>query len=273
MAAVAETIPDFSDYLQPELAPEPLARWTGDAIDAGVLAVLLAWWVLGRRTRPAWRWLPLGAALLWLGFIRQGCLCPVGSLGAVLAATLRPEVVLPTAAVVLLVLPLLTALLWGRAFCGGVCPLGAVQEVAGVYSRRLPAWISRWLPLGPWLVLAVTAGVAVLGDRLPCVLDPWVTLFRRSGSTGAWIALGLWLLAAAVVWRPFCRLLCPLGALLGLASRLAWRPRRIDPDRCRDCGACAPSCPMHAISAHHIDPAACLDCGRCQPACRSGAIR
>jgi polyferredoxin len=122
------------------------------------------------------------------------------------------------------------------------------------------------------LVLFATIGVAAIGERLPCVLDPWVVLFRRTGHLTAWLALALWLVAAVVVWRPFCRLLCPLGAALGLASRLAWRPRRIAADRCRECGACAPTCPVHAITSHRIDPAACLDCGRCQGSCRSGAI-
>lgn len=269
---MADAPPDFASYTMPTLASEPVPDWSGDAIDAGILAGLLVVWVMTRRLPARWRWLPLLAALAWLGFVRQGCLCPIGGLGAVLAALLHPGAVLPAAAVVLVGVPLLAALLWGRAFCGGVCPLGAIQEVIGVRSRRLPVSAARWLVHVPLIVLAATVVVAALGERLPCLLDPWVVLFRRSGHLPAWLMMGLWLMLAVVIWRPFCRTLCPLGAVLGLASRLAWRPRRIDLARCRDCGACASTCPIHAIAGDRIDAAACLDCGRCQGSCRSKAI-
>jgi ferredoxin-type protein NapH len=79
--------------------------------------------------------------------------------------------------------------------------------------------------------------------------------------------------------RGWCNLLCPAGAVQGLAyaiglRRLPWqRSIRIDAGRCSDCGACALECPAWAIRDHRVDPHACNLCRDCLFVCPSDAIR
>jgi polyferredoxin len=80
------------------------------------------------------------------------------------------------------------------------------------------------------------------------------------------IPLGLALLLNLVEKRFWCRYLCPLGALIGLGSKFSWIKRRVSQMSCVQCGDCAKSCPMGAISPEQDytnDPAECIMCMDC----------
>ncbi len=71
--------------------------------------------------------------------------------------------------------------------------------------------------------------------------------------------------------RSWCRYLCPLGTLLGLASRLS--PVRRTPDRvCNDCGHCGKVCPT-VDDRKMPDGEECLRCFACDRVCGSGRVR
>ncbi|HEY65883.1 MAG TPA: 4Fe-4S binding protein, partial [Caldilineae bacterium] len=83
--------------------------------------------------------------------------------------------------------------------------------------------------------------------------------------------LGLILALNAIRKRFWCRYLCPLGALLGLASKVAWL-RRVVEEGCIDCHLCARACPMGTIDparGHESDPSECTMCLDCVPVCLS----
>ena len=81
-------------------------------------------------------------------------------------------------------------------------------------------------------------------------------------------AFGAGLLAVGtVVGRPYCRFLCPYGALLGIVSRVAWRQVQITPDEELDCGLCTEACPFGAIRSMRAVPATCVACARCFAHC------
>jgi ferredoxin len=75
-----------------------------------------------------------------------------------------------------------------------------------------------------------------------------VGIFRMAGPR-VMLAGGIGLLAVSMfVGRPYCRYLCPYGALLGVASRFAkWRPT-VTPDACTQCRLCENSCPYGALN-------------------------
>ena len=75
-------------------------------------------------------------------------------------------------------------------------------------------------------------------DFLICRFDPFVGLFRFTGAAWMLVAGGAFLVAGVFVGRPYCRWLCPYGALLSAFSRYAWRSFSITPDRELDCGLC-----------------------------------
>jgi ferredoxin len=82
---------------------------------------------------------------------------------------------------------------------------------------------------------------------LICRWDPFVPLFRRSGSFLMLGVGGAFVVASMFLGRPFCRFLCPYGALLRLGALVSrWRVR-ITPTTCTQCRLCEHSCPFGAI--------------------------
>ena len=252
--------------------PLPRAGWWG-AVDVGLLAAslgLATWIVLWRRSR-AWLVVLTVGCLLYFGFHREGCICPIGAIQNVAAAIVDRNCLVPVAAVIFFCLPLLFALLFGRMFCAGVCPLGALQELVVLRPLQVPRRLDRALGLVKYAYLVVAVWYAVRPaaqrDFIICRFDPFVGLFRFAGPGYMLIAGGLFLLAGTVIGRIYCRWLCPYGALLALCSRVSWKAVTITPDHELDCGLCTGSCPFGAIERMRAVRSSCLACARCYTAC------
>ena len=69
------------------------------------------------------------------------------------------------------------------------------------------------------------------------------------------------------IGRPYCRYLCPYGALLAILSRFSWHGVTITPDEELDCGLCIDACPFGSIEKMRAVRSSCLFCARCYPAC------
>ena len=220
----------------------------GDAAVLSVALLLTAWAVLARRSRRLTLALSL-LCLVWYGFVRQGCICPVGATQNVAAAALGPGG-LPWVVGFLFAAPLVAALCFGRVFCGAVCPLGAMQELAVVKPIRTPRVLDAVLRLLPIGVLAVAVLFAANDAGFPiCQTDPFVGFFRRSAPLAMLLAGIAVILLGTVIARPYCRYYCPYGVLLGWCSRFAWRSPRITPDECIHCRLCSQVCPYDAIQS------------------------
>jgi polyferredoxin len=270
-APTEETIGE--GYVVPEVQrPQPLAalRQIADVILLAGALGLAAWLALWRRQR-GWLVALTTACLLYFGFYREGCICPIGSTQNVAVALVDHTYAVPHYVIALFVLPLLAALLFGRVFCAGVCPLGAIQELVTLRPVEVPARLDKALGWLKWVYLGAALYYAVLPaverDFVICRFDPFVGLFRFTGA--AWLLMlgGAFLLAGVFVGRPYCRWLCPYGALLSAFSRYAWRPFSITPDRELDCGLCQDACPYGAIEERRAVPTSCFACGRCYRSC------
>jgi len=201
----------------------------------------------------------------------------------------------------------------GRAFCGWVCPFGAIQHFVGWLGNiprsrkeRIAVGGYRRLFVLKYYVLAAVLVAAALGVQQAGLLDP-IALLTRSvtatvlpavdaagihiGGDGyrhwAWFTqehhvVGGWLIAAAFVtlllanlWVPrfFCKAVCPLGALLGVLSGSSLFRHRRCEGECTDCGLCDAVCPTAAEPDRQLRIAECIVCFNCSDACPTGAMR
>jgi polyferredoxin len=252
--------------------PLPRAAWWG-VVDIVVLLSTLSlatWIVLGRRNR---RWLVVLTigCLLYFGFYRQGCVCPIGAIQNVAVALTDPNYAIPLIVIIFFFLPLLLALFFGRVFCGGVCPLGAIQDLVLLKPVQVPRRLDKILGSVKYiyLVLAIWFVIQPVADRdfIICRFDPFVGFFRRTGPGYILIIGGLLLVFGVFIGRIYCRWLCPYGALLAILSRFSWRGVTITPDKELDCGLCTEACPFGAIENMRAVRSSCLFCARCYDWC------
>ena len=244
--------PEFSEgHVVPEfIVPAPDPHGTG-WLDVAVLIAGLgvaSWLSLKKRSRTGIVILSI-VSLAYFGFWRRGCVCAIGSIQNVALGLADPGYAVPLAVIAFFSLPLVFSLIWGRGFCAGVCPHGAIQDLVLIKPLKVPGWLDEALRVVPWIHLALAVLLAATGSLfIICKFDPFVGIFRMAGPRIMLIGGGALLVLSMFVGRPYCRYLCPYGPLLGLASRFAkWRPT-VTPDACTQCRLCESSCPYGALN-------------------------
>ena len=260
-------------YVTPEVQRPKATSVERQILDLALLAAALglsAWIVLGKRSRKLALALTI-ICLVYFGFIREGCICPIGSIQNVTTALIDPNYAIPYFVIGIFMLPLVAALFFGRVFCGGVCALGGIQELVLLKPIEVPPAVDRLLGSFKWIYLGAAVVFAVLPaasrDFIICRFDPFVGFFRFTGPFHMLVLGGLFLLLGIFVGRPYCRYLCPYGALLSVFSRYAWKSVSITPERELDCGLCQEACPYGAIEEMRAIRTSCLTCARCYAAC------
>ncbi len=189
--------------------------------------------------------------------------------------------------------------LFGRAVCGFLCPFGFVQDL--LYKIPFPKKL-RTLPgdkVLRYLKYAILVAFVLLLPMLALDLigqgQPWFckyicpsgTLFAGlplvlsneslqsvAGGLFVWkVALMIFILLLCIpVYRPFCRYLCPLGAIYGLFNPVALYRYRVDASACTRCKACEKACPMTVATYRTPNSPECIRCGICKSICPTGAI-
>ena len=172
----------------------------------------------------------------------------------------------------------MTLLIWGRGtFCGWLCPFGALQELislianaVGVRQRRFRTALDEKLKLfkyGVLLTLLVSLYIAPRFAEKAVEIEPFKTAisfyFQRDWPYVLWAIACL--LLGVVVYRGYCRYICPLGAALAsmnFLQRWSWIPRR---DACgTPCQSCRHRCEYQAIAptgkVNYSECFQCLDC-------------
>jgi len=253
LALAAERFPppEFSfDYQFPRVrVPGPrteLFAWIDVVVLLGTLG-LATWLVLKKRSRLEIFLLTV-FALLYFGFYRAGCVCPIGAIQNVALAIGSADYVLPVTIGLFFLLPVGFALLFGRVFCSSVCPLGAAQEMVVLRPLRVPLWLERGLGVIPFVYLGVAVFFAWVGtDFFICRYDPYVSFFRLDGPAHMLIAGAVLLGIGTFIGRPYCRFLCPLGAIFRVLAPLSRWHVRLGGDHCVTCHLCADACPYNAI--------------------------
>ena len=267
-APVFEPIPlDFADETEETVLQRTLE--TTSWVRFATLAIVLVFASVAFFAKVILlRWVTLAATLVILGFGGGGFLS-VSHITAGIKVGLGVYLEdLPL--LLLVVFTVVTTLLWGRVFCGFLCPFGALQDVL---ERIVPRKVRRKFPppvhegavflkygvLGVILVPAITGSDASIFQYF----EPFGTVFFFSRSTVLWAIAGAILVASAIIPRLYCRYLCPLGAALALASMLSpFRIKRVR--QCHVCTVCEHSCPTGAIQRESIDFKECVRCNLCE---------
>ena len=190
---------------------------------------------------------------------------------------------------VVIVLIVLT-LIFGRAYCSVICPLGIMQDgISHISSMRKGKKARfRWSPEVKWLrysilalfIIALAAGLT----SVSALLAPYSAFGRiatslvRPALPTAIIAGVTLLVVGVLAWiggRTYCNTLCPVGTVLSFFSRFSLLRPVIDADKCRNCRACEHKCKASCINIdnHEIDYSRCVDCFNCLDSCRFGALK
>ena len=245
--------PEFeTGYEQPDATtPEPRGA-VMEYFDVLVLLAVLSlvtWFILKKRSRRGVLWTTV-FTLLYFGFYRNGCICPIGSVQNVTLAIFDPAYKISITVLLFFLLPLIFALFYGRTFCAGACPLGAIQDLVIIQPISVSSWVRKTLSFIPHIYLGLAVLFAATGtDFIICRYDPFVGIFRMDGPY-TMIILGIaFLLLGMFFARPYCRVFCPYGVLLSWMSRFSKNHMTITPAECINCKLCANSCPFDAIEA------------------------
>jgi len=185
------------------------------------------------------------------------------------------------------------SLLFHKAFCSWLCPVGTLSEYLWKFGHKLfrrsfqlPRWVD--IPLRGLKYLLLALFVCVIGRMSVEALAGFLSgpygiiadvkmlnFFRHIGQTGA-IVLAVLTLLSLVVQNFWCRYLCPYGALVGLTALLSPVRIRREAGPCIDCGKCAKACPAwlpvdRLVEIRSAECTACMECVAVCPA--QGALQ
>lgn len=219
--------------------------------------------------------------------------CPIGSLQATLNSRDYKF------AFYVLGFLMLVGALGGRFVCGFLCPFGLIQDL--LYKipffkklKKLPGdkylkWL-KYVILALFVIILPSFIVDIVGQGKPWFCEyicPSGTLlagiplvFANRGLQEAVGGLFFWklailivlLLLSLLVYRPFCRYLCPLGAIYGFFNPISLYRYKINTDKCTSCGICKKKCKFDIDITKTPDSMECIRCGECKNACPSNAI-
>jgi len=205
--------------------------------------------------------------------------CPIGMMQHFAAAHRFPWFLIGFLAII--------GLISGRFTCGWLCPFGLLQDVMNAFKKcrvRFPRsltafkyvvlvglviiipyftynhWFSRLCPCG--------ALIAAIPWALWNPIDPiFGTVVIAPDAIGSLFWLKIWILGFFLVLflflkRPFCRTICPLGAIYALFNRISLVSLRVK-GTCTDCGMCQTVCPMELKASSEINSENCIKCMEC----------
>lgn len=177
----------------------------------------------------------------------------------------------------------------GRMSCGWLCPSGFIQEI--LYKIKIPklhisnklGWlryailiilvvIIPFITLEPWFSKLCPIGTIQAGI-------PWIIIRADLRELVSWLfGLKILILLFFIIWaiittRPFCRFICPLGAIYSIFNRISAFQFKIDKELCSNCDICNKVCPMEIDVLGGSQQSQCIRCMECIKACPKNAIK
>jgi len=187
----------------------------------------------------------------------------------------------------------------GRGVCGYLCPFGLVQDLLHKipFVKKIETFKgdkalrkAKYLILLVFVILLPLFLVDIIGQGAPyfCKLIcpvgmmeggiPLVLMNKSMrGAIGflyAWkgLILILTIFLSIVIYRPFCKYICPLGAIYSLFNSVSLFRYTLDHQKCIHCGRCKAVCEMQCDPVKNCNDLECIRCGKCKNACPVDAI-
>ena len=169
----------------------------------------------------------------------------------------------------LVIFTIVTTVLWGRVYCGRICAFGALTQlidaiVPARFQIEIPPAIEKRASLIKYIVLfgAITWYLLTHENGFYRYIEPF-WMFSFNASTALWVGLIVLLIASVFVRNLYCRFLCPLGAALGIVSKLSvFKIKRWS--ECSTCRLCEKACEWGAIQDRAIVMSECVRCDVCE---------
>lgn len=189
--------------------------------------------------------------------------------------------------------------LFGRFICGWLCPFGLVQDllykipffrkrknlpghkvliwmkyvILAVFVILLPLLVTDIIGQGsPWFCKYICPS-GTLGAGIPLVLLD-SSIGAAVGKLFSWKIFLLVLVVIASLWvyRPFCKYICPLGAVYSLFNPVSMYRYKVRKGLCTKCGKCKEACKMDIPVWEKPNSLECIRCGKCLKACPTRAL-
>lgn len=217
------------------------------------------------------RWVILTASFVYLGLLMGNFISIVNFVN--LASLKLPLPIGNLHWYVFLIFIFIITLVWGRLYCGYICPFGIICSIIkklpvrrlepsfalNRFSSYLKLFILAWL----LLIYLLTKNDGLFNYEI------FVTLFTRRGSYMAWFLVTVSILAMlSGIWYFWCRFLCPAGGLLGIISKISLFKQKLNCPQ-PECKICAYNCPMACIDPDKktISSFECIRCNICINKC------
>lgn len=219
--------------------------------------------------------------------------CPIGSLQAVISSRNFKFSFYVVGFMVFI------GAIFGRFVCGWLCPFGLLQDLLHkipfpkkiktfkgdkllrnlkyvillVFVIILPMCLVDITGLGePWFCKFICPAGTLEGGIPLTVMNE--SLRKALGFLWAWkfVILVLILVLSVIIYRPFCKYLCPLGGVYSLFNGISVFRLRFDENKCVSCNKCSKVCKMNVDPTKNPDHMECIRCGLCVEDCPTNAL-
>lgn len=219
--------------------------------------------------------------------------CPIGSLQAVIGS-IKYKTSFYVGGLIALF-----GVVFGRFICGWLCVFGLIEDllykipvpklqvpegvdktlrwlkyvILVVFVLGLPSFLKNQFGIAPPYFCEWICPVGTLEGGIPLVLLK-ESLRNSIGFLFYWkfAILIIILILSMLVYRPFCKYLCPLGAIYGIFNKISIVGLHVKKETCVSCNKCKKVCPMQVNPCENADSSECIRCGVCAKACPMKAI-
>lgn len=219
----------------------------------------------------------VGKEIWFLGSASLHAICPFGAVETFGSLIMYDKMIpkLHESTMVLFGIIAFLSVVLGPVVCSFVCPLGTVQEYVSAIGKKIfkkrfntfiPNKVANKLTYMKYIVLVYILYVTTVSLKLAFLdFDPYYALFNFWSSEvpiGALVVLGLTIVMSLFMERPWCRFMCPFGALVGFTNKFSLFKIKRNKSTCISCGKCDKACPV-GIDVSNKEVITDLSCIRC----------